>query len=311
MAELFDCRSKVFGLHDFMMRLRFCDSSIEFGWTFRNPYKLSAKIAPQKLFNYDPTGNLLSKSDVGTYAYPLAGSALPHAVSAVNGTINSTFTYDPNGNQTGGLGRSITYTSFNMPVSITEGSNTVSFAYDADHRRVSRGTSVGRWLYFDAFGVHSEILISSTQTWYDYVSAGGAMAAMRVTSGATVTTLYFHTDHLGSIAVLTDVNGNVVEPDGYDAWGKRRFPSGADASRRTATGRGAWDHPSRRAQGRAPQDEGLKIHKLHHQRANASSAGCAWRPPKRRSRRPKLASASARSCAPKSGHIRSVKCSSA
>ncbi len=34
-----------------------------------------------KTFSYDAIGNLLSKSDVGTYTYPLAGSALPHAVS--------------------------------------------------------------------------------------------------------------------------------------------------------------------------------------------------------------------------------------
>ena len=56
---------------------------------------MSANIAPQKLFAYDPIGNLLSKSDVRAYTYPLAGSALPHAVSAVAGAINSTFTYDP------------------------------------------------------------------------------------------------------------------------------------------------------------------------------------------------------------------------
>jgi hypothetical protein len=41
---------------------------------------VSANIAPQKLFSYDPIGNPLSKSDVGTYTYPVAGSALPHAV---------------------------------------------------------------------------------------------------------------------------------------------------------------------------------------------------------------------------------------
>jgi hypothetical protein len=51
---------------------------------------VSANIAPVKTFTYDPIGNLLSKSDVGTYTYPLAGSALPHAVSVINGTINST-----------------------------------------------------------------------------------------------------------------------------------------------------------------------------------------------------------------------------
>jgi RHS repeat-associated protein len=54
------------------------------------------------------------------------------------------------------------------------------------------------------------------------------MLGMRVLSGSTVTTRYFHADNLGSIAVITDETGNVVERDGYDAWGKRRFPTGAD-----------------------------------------------------------------------------------
>jgi uncharacterized protein RhaS with RHS repeats len=44
----------------------------------------------------------------------------------------------------------------------------------------------------------------------------------------SVTTRYFQTDNLGSIAVITDESGNVVERDSYDAWGKRRFPNGAD-----------------------------------------------------------------------------------
>jgi YD repeat-containing protein len=115
---------------------------------------VSANVAPQKLFTYDPIGNLLSKSDVGTYTYPLAGSALPHAVSAVNGTLNSTFTYDPNGNQTSGNGRSTTYTSYNMPIAFTAGANTVSFSYDMDHRRFWRGVPGTGTIYSDAFGVH-------------------------------------------------------------------------------------------------------------------------------------------------------------
>ena len=32
-----------------------------------------------------------------------------------------------------------------------------------------------------------------------------------------------YTDHIGSIAVITDVNGNVVERNSYDAWGRRRI----------------------------------------------------------------------------------------
>jgi hypothetical protein len=93
---------------------------------------VSASIAPVKTFTYDPIGNLLSKSDVCTYTYPLAGSMLPHAVSVVAGPINSTFTYDPNG--TAGLGRSISYTSYNKPSSITQGSSTLFFSDDIDHQ---------------------------------------------------------------------------------------------------------------------------------------------------------------------------------
>ena len=44
---------------------------------------VSQNTAPVKTFAYDATGNLLRKSDVGNYAYPLAGSALPHAAVGV------------------------------------------------------------------------------------------------------------------------------------------------------------------------------------------------------------------------------------
>jgi len=139
-----------------------------------------------KTFTYDPIGNLLSKSDVGTYTYPLAGSALPHAVSVINGTINSTFTYDPNGNQTAGLGRSISYTSYNKPSSITQGSATLFFSHDIDHQRFKQQAPEGTTTYFDAFGVHAELFGTS---WYDYVSAGGAMLGVRVLhSDLSVTT---------------------------------------------------------------------------------------------------------------------------
>jgi len=37
-----------------------------------------------------------------------------------------------------------------------------------------------------------------------------------------------HTDNLSSIAVITDESGAVAERLSYDAWGKRRFPNGAD-----------------------------------------------------------------------------------
>ncbi len=43
-----------------------------------------------------------------------------------------------------------------------------------------------------------------------------------------VTLRYFQTDHLGSVAVITDAAGVVTERLSYDAWGKRRHADGAD-----------------------------------------------------------------------------------
>jgi RHS repeat-associated protein len=181
---------------------------------------------PMKTFLYDAIGNLLSKSDVGNYTYGLAGSLLPHAVTSISGgSISTTFTYDPNGNQTAGLGRSISYTSFNKPSFITQGSSTLSFKYDADHQRFQQSAPEGETNYFDAFGVHTELFSSAISQWNDFLMVGGALIGVRVLhSDSSVTTRYFHTDNLGSIAVITDENGAVVERDSYDAWGKRRNP---------------------------------------------------------------------------------------
>ncbi len=118
---------------------------------------MSQNIAPMKTFLYDAIGNLLSKSDAGNYAYPLAGSALPHAVTSISGgNINTSFTYDPNGNQLTGL-RSITYTSFNKPASISQGSGTLNFSHDIDHQRFKQVAPEGTTRYFDGFGVHAEL----------------------------------------------------------------------------------------------------------------------------------------------------------
>ena len=48
---------------------------------------------------------------------------------------STTFAYDLDGNQTAGLGRSISYTSYNKPSSITQGSSTLFFSHDPNHAR--------------------------------------------------------------------------------------------------------------------------------------------------------------------------------
>lgn len=201
---------------------------------------VSGNVAPAKAYAYNSIGNMMSKSDVGTYSYAPPGSPLPHAVMSISGsTISTTFAYDPNGNQTSGLGRTITWTSYNMPATITQGTRTVSFQHDTEHQRIKQVAPDGNTLYIHAFGVTAELfgVGSAAPRWNEYLSVGNVRVGMRVKEVTTtaVSLRYFHTDHLGSISVITNESGVVVERLSYDAWGKRRHPNGADDPTGTIT----------------------------------------------------------------------------
>ena len=92
---------------------------------------------------YDPLGNITTKSDVGVYTYG-AGTAGPHALTGItfNDDSTTTFTYDANGNQLTGDGRTLTYTVFNKVASIVKGAHTTTFAYGPGRSRYKRTDTV-------------------------------------------------------------------------------------------------------------------------------------------------------------------------
>jgi RHS repeat-associated protein len=155
----------------------------------------------------------------------------PHAVMSVSGgTISTTFTYDPNGNQLTGNGRTATWTSYNKPASITQSTQTISFIDSPDHQRFEQVSSSGAMtLYFNSFGVHAEYVVGSN-TWNEYVTVGNVMVDVRFLNATTetLTTRYFHADQLGWISAITDENDNVVQYLSYNPWGKRRNTNGTD-----------------------------------------------------------------------------------
>src|SRR6185312_4411523 len=212
-----------------------------------------------KTIGYDQLGNITSKSDVGTYSYPAsgAGSVHPHAVSSITGTVNGvtnpSYSYDLNGNMTGGAGLTATVTSFNMVASITQGSTTIALTYDSDHQRiqqcvgVSCATSTTYYLNDPASSAMSEQFVSGgTTTWRDFLSVGGHIIAERFSVvGGSTNWNYFVLDHLGSVAVNMEATGNVTERLSYDAWGRRRNSDGTDNSTcsiASATTRGFTGH---------------------------------------------------------------------
>ncbi|MEI9997500.1 MAG: RHS repeat-associated core domain-containing protein [Rhizomicrobium sp.] len=204
-----------------------------------------------KSVSYDAVGNITAKSDVGTYAYPTPGpgSVRPHAVSAIAGTVNGvanpSYSYDANGNLTGGAGRSIAYSSFNRTRSIAQGGTADCLAYDTEHNRLRMdsyaaaacsGTPSASTTYLNdpVSGMGSEkVVAGAVTTWHDYLTVDGALVGERSCSGAApcssgASWLYFVSDHLGSIAVITDGSGAVAQRLSYDAWGRRRNADGSD-----------------------------------------------------------------------------------
>ncbi|MBI3343676.1 MAG: VCBS repeat-containing protein [Gammaproteobacteria bacterium] len=198
-------------------------------------------------YQYDSIGNLTYKSDVGYYTYGAQGTNIagPHAVTRTTlGQIATDYTYDANGNQTSGGGRSISYTSFNVPRQITYREASVSFSYDPEHSRVKQVSRpyidgpASTTIYLNPrwdIGVHYEKVTKGTVTEHKhYIAAGKEQIAVHIQKTDTAATpavttqkvYYFHTDPLGSIDTLTDEAGKVTERLSYDPWGKRRNPSG-------------------------------------------------------------------------------------
>ena len=132
---------------------------------------------------------------------------------------------------------------------------TLTFTYGPEHQRISQRTqldasapasmsaSAGIVYYLNGqnndLGYEKEVKANGLVEHKHYLSAGGMVFAMQVkragntASGGTSGTAkpqqslqYLHHDHLGSVAVVTDDTGSVVERLAYDPWGKRRFTNG-------------------------------------------------------------------------------------
>ncbi len=186
-----------------------------------------------KTFAYDPIGNLTAKSDVGSYLYPTPASPQPHAVQSIaGGPLGATsFTYDANGNQLTGAGHTLGYTSFNKPNSLTQGGTTIGFTHDPDHQRLTQQAPEGTTVYLAGLGFQVEQFTGTggLVQWNEYLATAAGIIGVRMErSDGTAPVRYYHKDHLGSVVGITDETGNVVERSSFDAWGKRRFATGAD-----------------------------------------------------------------------------------
>jgi RHS repeat-associated protein len=200
-------------------------------------------------YGYDANGNVLflSQTGQGSASFTRAGSDQITAASLAS-NASLTFTYDATYGQITGLagsgstGYSLAFSPealLHLPVSqtvkdATSGAALLSAAidYDASGLRASRTVSAG------TMGQGS----STTSYWY-----GGALHPIVVTrdgvnyrligksvveeAAAQPTRSYLYADHLGSVRVVTDDQGSVIQSLGYDDdYGSTRIAGHAYAS---------------------------------------------------------------------------------
>lgn len=215
-------------------------------------------------YGYNAIGNTLSRSDVGTYAY-CGVNKKPHAVRRVTFTDgrNRVYQYDANGNLTSeaeydsannlvaSKARNTSYTSFNMPKTITSATAAATFTYDTEHQRIKQVSSAGTTVYVhpDAGnGLTYEKLIKpdSTVEHRYFIEAGNQLVAVVTQSGSTLTTAYMHQDYLGSVTAVTNQAGSVIESFAYEPFGKRRTTNGSldpnGVLKGNSTNRGFTEH---------------------------------------------------------------------
>jgi RHS repeat-associated protein len=170
-----------------------------FSYDAFNQLKTAASPAYGTLgYAYDVLHNLTIKEGV---AYRMGGLR-PHAVTSTSD--GRACAYDDNGNMVSDDERVLTYDYDNRVTSVTRNGVTATFTYDAAGRRVRKIGPNGVTLYVD------RLLECTAGACGQYVFAGTTRIALRTGSD----TKYYHPDHLGSTALVTDA--------GVDATGARR-----------------------------------------------------------------------------------------
>ncbi|WP_039912691.1 polymorphic toxin type 10 domain-containing protein [Cellvibrio mixtus] len=181
-------------------------------------------------FTYDSLGNLATKEGMtGTLGYGTNGSnvAGPHAVTSANGW---SYKYDAIGNletatKSGQLTRTVQYSPFNKPVSITQGSKFSTIVYGPNQDRIKHSDSNGRVTNYVG-GIYEEVTKDGVTQKIHYVGDVALFISKGSNTNATYSYEYQHRDHIGSLVALSKGAVNSASDVQWQAngtWGERRY----------------------------------------------------------------------------------------
>lgn len=180
-------------------------------------------------YSYDSMGDIVTKSDVGTYTY--GGTAGPHAVTSISGTVNGTYSYDANGNMTSRAGTTVAWNSDNLPTSMVQDANDSStFTYAPDKHRYKEVSTIAGVSTTTIYAGGMQIITTGSTTTYEHtITAYGRSVVMEDLSNATGggaqgKKSVLLTDHLGSVDSIVNATTTTLTAQGqsFDTFGKRR-----------------------------------------------------------------------------------------
>ncbi len=183
--------------------------------------------AYKETYTYNAIGNILTKSDLGTYLYSGATSTTlftnPHAVTSVNGTA---YTYDRNGNTTQAGTATSSWNYRNQMISMKVGATTTTYVYDHTGDRVKYTNKLStivypNKLYNIEIPVGTSTMATTTES---HIFLGDTMIATVEKVGTTTEAIhYIHTDHLSGANISTDKDGLVTEITDFYPYGDQRL----------------------------------------------------------------------------------------
>ena len=187
--------------------------------------------SPAKLqMTYDAMGNITKRSDVAANALWTYSTTHKHQVLQA-GDAAHTYTFDNNGNAITRNGSGISWTSYNMPLTINSPGESSTWSYGQDHQK---------WLqqYSGPSGSESttylgdlleKVIIGTVTDWRHYIVAGGEQVAVYSRKSTGTNTLrYTLEDHQGSPSAILASTANptaALVKESFEPYGTRRNPA--------------------------------------------------------------------------------------
>jgi RHS repeat-associated protein len=165
--------------------------------------------------SYDKADNLTRMGDGSRLTYDAAGRVkiLTKPASAV-----TNYTYDAPGNRisaSGGTSAAYSYDQDNRLTQYISGATTVLYTYNGDGLRQSK--AVGPTTEQFVYDTSEDLPLILSDGTYSYIYANADTPLEQIDGAGNVT--YLHTDHLGSVRLLTDSAGAQVGTANYDPYG--------------------------------------------------------------------------------------------